>query len=366
MRQKLVQKNDEKIKLFEESIKSEETRRVYKYYLKKYMDHLGSKYLFLKEKDPKKIEQSIIDFIILLKKTKSYSAIHNYVCAILAFYKINDIVLNINKINRFMPDKRKSNKDRGYLREEIHRLLEVADERMRAVILLLSSSGMRIGAIPGLRLSNLEKISIDNSTSVIYKITVYEGFKEEHFTFCTPECAKSIDQYLEMRKRYGEKLNPNSYLIREQFDIRDPFAISKCQVTASNTMTNKIIDLAIRSGIRKKEVLQENQKHLGSSLRKDTPAAHAFRKFFTTQLVNLKINPEIREMLLGHAIGLASCYYKPTDDDFLVEYQKAINALTINEEFKLRLQVKKLEIEKTELQRIAQDVAKLKRKWGVK
>ena len=122
--------------------------------------------------------------------------------AILAFYKINDIVLNINKISRFMPDKRKSNKDRGYLHEEIHKLLDVADERMRTVILLLSSSGMRIGAIPSIRLRNIEKILIDSITSVIYKITVYEGEKEEHFTFCTPECAKAIDQYLEMRKRY--------------------------------------------------------------------------------------------------------------------------------------------------------------------
>jgi hypothetical protein len=40
---------------------------------------------------------------------------------------------------------------------------------------------------------------------------------------------REIDEYLDMRKRYGEKLNPNSFLVREQFDIRDPFAISKCQ-----------------------------------------------------------------------------------------------------------------------------------------
>ena len=38
--------------------------------------------------------------------------------------------------------------------------------------------------------------------------------------------------------------------------------------------------------------------------------AHGFRKFFTTQLVNSKVNVEIREMLLGHKIGLVSCYYR--------------------------------------------------------
>ena len=155
-----------RIKLFQESIKSEYTRRAYMVYLIKYIEYLGSKFnLLLKKEDTKKIEQSIIEYIILLKKTKSYGAIHNYVAAIIAFYKINDIVLNISKIKRFMPDKRKSNKDRRYTHGEILKLLEFADERMKVVILLLSSTGMRIGVIPSLRLRNLEKIEIETFSS---------------------------------------------------------------------------------------------------------------------------------------------------------------------------------------------------------
>ena len=365
MHQKLVQKHDKQIKLFEESIKSQYTRRAYVIYLTKYIEHLGSKFnSLLKEPnpDPKKIEQSIIEYIILLKKTKSYGAIHNYLSAIIAFYKINDIILNTNKIKQFMPEQRKSNKDRAYTHEEILKLLEFADERMRTVILLLASTGMRSGAIPGLTLSNLEEIEIEVGIK-IYKITVYENHHEEHFTYCTPECAKTIDEYLEMRKRYGEKLNPNSYLVREQFDVRDPFAISKCQMTVAITLQNKILDLAVRSGIRKRHTLELDEKHQGGSFRKEVPIAHGFRKFFTTQLVNSKLNPEIREMLLGHTIGLASAYYKPTDDDFLIEYQKAVNNLTINEVNKLKMKVRKLEIEKSQLELLAKDVALLKRKW---
>jgi hypothetical protein len=51
-----------------------------------------------------------------------------------------------------------------------------------------------------------------------------------------------------MRERYGEKLIEDSYLIREQFDVRDPFTISKCKKTKGNTLTRKLIDLAERSG----------------------------------------------------------------------------------------------------------------------
>ena len=65
---------------------------------------------------------------------------------------------------------------------------------------------------------------------------------------------------------------------------------------------------------------------------------------------------------MGHKIGLASVYYKPSDDDFLVEYQKAINNLTINELNKLRMQVKKLEIEQSEMDNLALRLKKLEAK----
>lgn len=336
-------------------------------YFKKYTDYLGPKFdLLLKKEDPKKIEQSIIDFIILLKKNKNYSAIHNYFFAITGFYKINDIVLNVNKISRFMPEKKKSNKDEAYKHEQILQLLNFADERMKVVILLLSSTGMRIGAIPGLRLRNLEKVEIENSDYPIYKITVYENDKEEHFTYCTPECAAAIDNYLAMRKRYGEKLFPGSYLIREQFDIRDPFAISKCQKTLSHTLASKLNDIAIRSAVRKKQTLdlEEIKKHLGSKYRKEVAICHGFRKFFTTELINKKINPEIREMLLGHTIGLAGVYYKPSDGDFLEEYERVIDNLTIDPTKRQERTIEILKIEKSRIDMLEAKIQKLERKHG--
>jgi integrase len=103
--------------------------------------------------------------------------------------------------------------DRGYTHEEISKMLEIADERMRVVILLIASTAMRIGAIPSLRVRNLEDKNL--------KTTVYENAKEAYFTFTTPECKNTINSYIDMCSRYGEKINDNSFLKREQFDIRD-------------------------------------------------------------------------------------------------------------------------------------------------
>jgi integrase len=182
--QKIEQKHPKTInpnlKLFNESIRSEYTRKVYTVCLNKFFEFVGSNHEIIEcdsSTDLKEIEQYVIDFVIFLKKEgKGFAAIHNYVSAICKYYKINDVVLNTNKIHQFLPEFRKSKKDRGYDHPEIQRLLDIADERFRTIILLLASSGMRIGAIPSLRLRNIEKVSTDSGLA-IYKITVYEGFK---------------------------------------------------------------------------------------------------------------------------------------------------------------------------------------------
>jgi site-specific recombinase XerD len=124
--------------LFEESIKSEATKTIYKSNLKKYFDHIGSDFQ-VSENDPRAIEQKIIEYIISMKQQKrSYFSIRNHISPILAFYKINDIVVNVNKIVRYIPAKKRANRDRAYTHEEIHKLLETVDVRMRTVILLLA------------------------------------------------------------------------------------------------------------------------------------------------------------------------------------------------------------------------------------
>ena len=262
-----------------------------------------------------------------------------------------------------MPEFRRSKKDRAYTHEEIHRLLDIADERMRAVVLLLASTGMRVGAIPDLRLRNLDRIESTNESNYpgeIYKITVYEGFKDEYITFTTPESSRAIDEYLNMRSRYGEKLTQDCFLIREQFDVRDQFAISKSQQIKPQTISKKLIDLAERSGLRQKEALQEGKKC--AEIRKDVPIAHGFRKFFTTQLIEADLKTELRWLLEGHNLkGNDSHYIRISEKRLQQEYEKAINHLTINEENRLKMNVEILKIEKSRIDMLETKIQKLER-----
>ncbi len=103
--------------------------------------------------------------------------LHNFVAAVCKFYKINDIYLNKEKINQFMPEPTRQMKDRAYTKDEINRMTELADERIKALLLLLSSSGVRLGVIPKLKMSDLEE------KDDIYKITVYPNTRHEYFVY---------------------------------------------------------------------------------------------------------------------------------------------------------------------------------------
>lgn len=149
-----------------------------------------------------------------------------------------------------------------------------------------------------------------------------------------------------MRKRYGEKITGDSLLVREQFDVRNP---GKPKEMNRNILMKKIVDLCNRAGINKSDI----------------PACHGFRKFFTKQLHEYKVDKAIIEFLLGHKIGLTSAYYKPDEQELFLEYQKAINNLTINEENRLRETIEVLTIEKSKVDFALSQIEDLKKQIGL-
>lgn len=67
-------------------------------------------------------------------------------------------------------------------------------------------------------------------------------------------------------------------------------------------------------------------------------------------------------MLLGHKIGLASCYYRPSVEEMLAEYEKAIDNLTIDPSNRLQRKVETLTIEKSRLDILEENLNKLSNK----
>ncbi|HEY7572059.1 MAG TPA: hypothetical protein VH796_11890 [Nitrososphaeraceae archaeon] len=154
--------------------------------------------------NPQVLEGLIRDYIINLrhKRNLSPATVSSYLAAITHFYEMNDVIINWKKLKKFKAKHYTIVEDKPYSREQIKTLVDAAPLRDKCIVLVMCSAGLRRGAIPHLRLRDLQKI--DNYG--LYKINVYKKEQESYTTFCTPECAKYIDQYLEWRQRNGENL----------------------------------------------------------------------------------------------------------------------------------------------------------------
>ena len=264
-------KNEEEIYFnFINSIRSDDTKKTYeqgiKWYLKfSNLSKLSELFCFA---DPQK---QIIEYIMSLrKKGLSTNTISTRLLGVYHLYEMNDVILNKKKINMFKGELIRRVVDRAYRHDETSKVLDVSDLRMKVIILLMASSGMRVGALHSLRKKNLEKI---NS---VYKITVYEGTNQQYYTFCTPECTSYIDAYFEFRERNGEKIDNDSYLIRNQFDITDLEQIRNKNKGVKINTIRRIVDMVlIKSGVKTVDHTSRN--------RKEVAKCHVFRKFFTTQ-----------------------------------------------------------------------------------
>ncbi len=74
---------------------------------------------------------------------------------------INDVVINKKKIKRFKGENVVKYEYRAYAHDEILNLLSVCDRRIKAAILLMSSTGMRIGALLEIKLKHLKRWEIE-------------------------------------------------------------------------------------------------------------------------------------------------------------------------------------------------------------
>jgi hypothetical protein len=242
-------------------------------------------------------------------------------------------------------------------------MIDIATLLDRSMILIIASARLRRGSLSHLGIKDLQKIDKYN----LYRITVYKKEQEEYITFCTPECTRCIDQYLDWRNRLGEILKPESPLFRLEYDTTDYIRIAKPKPVTPNTISHVVMSLLDKTGIRPR-----TQFYHRTSLM----ACHGFRKFFDTQCINHSMNPLYCEYLMGHKTGLIKSYFKPTYQELLegndqsLGYKAIISYLTINatseENRRLREELQKREQQHTaEWELLREQITEMRQKMGM-
>jgi integrase len=322
-----------------EGYNSLSTKKAYKFHLSLFCRYHNIDPDSLVQLKLEQIKDMVINYIIHLKKVAkqssgkartgelSVNSVKIYLKGVQSFLESNDILLNWKRIAKYYPEQ-VTNNLRAYTKEEISKLFTMADLRDRCIILLMASTGMRVGALKSLKLKHLTRLQHESNIGLV---SIYPESKEHRYNaLMTPECMASINEYIEYRRKQHEKITEESYI------IRDKFATFSKKTNRPNPLTEHTINKQMKFLLKKAGLPFEQ-------LQPD----HSFRKFFNTCLMNSNVAYSFKELLIGHSVKLDDVYYDKDSETsrqkIIVEYMKAVDALTINEEYRLKKKIMEYE-----------------------
>ena len=338
------------------SIRSELTRKYYERRLRRFLDFIQFE-VEIKEtekrlndlaeigkNDTRWILNHIIHFLQFQKervenKEITAATLRNFVKSFKTFCDSADLNIPWKKITRGLPKGRQASNDRAPTIEEIRKLIDYPDRRIKPIVYTMVSSGIRLGAWDLLQWKHVVPVNEDNGEKIAcVKLIVYAGDIEEYYTFITAEAYNALKEWMDFRASYGEKITGESWLMRDLWQTTNmnygaKWGLATNPKRLKSTGIKRIIERALwEQGIR--ELLKEGEK------RHEWKAAHGFRKFYKSRAEQI-MRPINVELTMGHDLRISASYYKPTERDVLEDYLKAQDILTINTDksyFKSRLQ----------------------------
>jgi hypothetical protein len=379
---------DDPLQHFTYALRAAETKRQYPKRLKMFMDFvqiegdLKQQAKTLKEKikqDPIWFKLSLMRFFEYQKERArkndiAFSTISNYYKAIKLFVDMNfdAPIINWKKITKGIPSGRKSANDRAPTIEELKKLSEYPDRRIKPIVYLMASSGIRIGAFDMLKWKDIHPI-IENDEIVAAKLVVYAGDGEQYTAFTTPESYFSILEWMNYRKLHGEKITGDSWIMRDLWQTTElnygaKFGVATYPKQLKSSGIKSLIERALKAQGLVKPLNKNNKER-----RREWKGCHGLRKFYQSnaEKVMKTINVEIT---MGHNIGITASYYKPNEREILADYLKAVYLLTFSQNNeKMDKKVKDLEeqnkntdyIIKGKLQEKDQEIVQLKKEYEI-
>ena len=201
-------------------------------------------------------------------------------------------------------------------KEILKTILSHTDTKSSALILTLSSSGLRIGELLQIKLSD---VSLDANPPSINVRGEYTKTSERRTVFISKEAREAVCEWLKVRDEYLKaSKNRNLGLIKKgnakpkktDDDRLFPFSDGTVRELWGNALR--------KSGYFERDV----------STSRLTYRVHSLRKYFRSQLA-LGSPVDVAESLLGHSSYLSSCYRRYTAEQMGAFYLKGEHYLTV-------------------------------------
>jgi integrase len=336
------------------ALKSSESKRQYPKRFEKFLNFLGLqgslegkaiKFVTKAQLDIQWADSSFMKFLEFQKSRNlqgeiATGTVVNYYRATKLFCEMNDLQLSWKKIARGLPKPRKASNDRAPTAEELRKLVEYPDRRIKSIVYTMVSSGMRIGAWDFLKWKHITPHKDAKGEIVASRLTIYAGEPEEYYTFITPEAYNALLEWMNFRASYGEKITGESCVMRDLWQTTNmnygaKWGLATNPKQLKSLAIKRLLDRALwEQGIRQKLPIGVK--------RYEWKEGHGYRKFFKSHAEQV-MGPANVERLMGHDLGVSESYWKPTESEVLQGYLKAVDLLTIDgNEQKLSRQVEEL------------------------
>ena len=202
------------------SLKSKESRLKYAQRINRFFDFIEipsgdtafrcKVFLEKGHEDSNYVLNRIIQFLQAQKekienKELASGTVRNYVNTIKLLCEVCEFPTPWKKILRGMPRGRKFASDRAPTIEEIRKIIEYPDIRIKCIGFTMASSGIRLGAWDYLKWGHMKPI-YENGEVTAAKMRVYADEDEEYFTFISTEAYSSLLDWMNFRKE-SEPIN---------------------------------------------------------------------------------------------------------------------------------------------------------------
>ena len=176
----------------------------------------------------------------------------------------------------------------------------------------------------------MPQFSKETGEIVAAKIIIYAGEPEEYFTFITPEAYNALKSWMDYRSSYGEEISGESWLMRNLWQTTNTkwgarWGLASAPIRLSSDGVRSLLERALRDTGLRKPLRPGIKRH-------EFKASHGFRKYYDTYAKASRMLGNYVEQTIGHSLGVAQNYDRPTEDMILAEYLKAVPALTRNED----------------------------------
>lgn len=236
------------------------------------------------------------------------STLKNFLKAIKLLCEVADIAINWKKITRGLPKVRRYAEDRAPTMEEIQKLCEYPDRRIKSIIFVMASSGIRLGAWDYLRWGHVKPV--EKAGKTFGKVTVYAGDDEEYFTFITPEAYDEVRKWMDYRKTSGEEITEKSWVMRHLRNAKKGRKFGL--VTTPRKLKSGEVKSLVEDALWTQDVRNKSQIN---GKRYAFQSNHGFRKWFKTRCEMSGMRSINIEILMGHSIGISDSYYRITESE---------------------------------------------------